>query len=99
MDASEWLPDYRRRVAEAGVRALRTQTALREVQETASSRDGAVTVTVDPGGALRRLVLGERADRLSRAQLAETVLATAGEAHERAQRRVEEIAAEFRAPR
>lgn len=95
MDAHDWLAGHRRRVAEIGARAARTQAELRAVEETATSRDGAVTVTVDPGGALRRLVLGERSGELSRVQLAESVLAAAALAHERARRRADEISAAF----
>jgi len=95
MDGHQWLQDYQRRVREIGARAAHTQAELSAIETTASSRDGAVTVTVDPGGALRRLVLGERADGLSRAQLASAVLSTAREAHEQARHQMDVVAAAY----
>jgi DNA-binding protein YbaB len=70
MDATTWLDSYQRRLADVRARAGRAQAALAEVAATATSRDGAVTVTVSPAGALQRLVLNDPADGLSRAQLA-----------------------------
>lgn len=95
MNGHEWLRDYQRRVHDIGARAARAQVELRAIEVTATSRDGAVAVTVDPGGALRRLVLGERADELSRAQLAAAVLATAREAHDQARGQLEDACAAF----
>lgn len=95
MDAQAWPRDHRRRLDGIAAGAERARAELETVEATASSRDGAVTVTVAAGGALRRLVLGERADTLGRQALADAVLATAAEAGERARRRVEEIVAEL----
>ncbi|MCW2721223.1 YbaB/EbfC family nucleoid-associated protein [Pseudonocardia sp.] len=86
MDGERWLASYRGRLSEIGARAARAQDALACVRATASSRDGAVTVTVDPAGALQGLVLSEHSAGLSRAQLATAVLATAREAHAAAAR-------------
>jgi hypothetical protein len=82
MDGEQWLASYRGRLNEIGARAADVRKALAGAEGTASSRDGAVTVTVAPGGALRRLVLSERAERLTRVQLAEAVVATAQQAHD-----------------
>jgi DNA-binding protein YbaB len=87
MEPTAWLEDYRRRVREIGHRARSAQTELAAVEATATSRDGAVTVTVTPAGALQRLVLGERAEGLTRIQLADTVLATVRRAHAEAAER------------
>jgi len=86
MDGQQWLASYRGRLTEIGARAARAEQALAGVVDTASSRDGAVTVTVNPSGTLQRLVLGERSEHMSRAQLAAAVLATAREAHAEAAR-------------
>ncbi|MGI9001886.1 MAG: YbaB/EbfC family nucleoid-associated protein [Pseudonocardia sp.] len=80
MDAEQWLAAYRERLTEIGARAARAREELAGVEATASSRDGAVTVTVNPAGALRRLVLSERSEALTRTQLAAAVLATAAQA-------------------
>lgn len=90
MDGEQWLAGYRGRLAEIRGRAARVQDALARVDGTASSRDGSVTVTVTPAGALQRLVLGERSAELSRVQLAAAVLATAREAQAEAARRATE---------
>lgn len=86
MDGEQWLASYRERLAGIERRAERARDALAEVEGTASSRDGAVLVTVDQAGVLRRLVLTERADALDRAQLAAAVLAAAAAAREVAAR-------------
>ncbi|MBN9102671.1 MULTISPECIES: YbaB/EbfC family nucleoid-associated protein [unclassified Pseudonocardia] len=93
MDGEQWLTSYRERLDSLGARAAQAREALADVDATASSRDGAVTVTVDPAGALRRLVLGERSAELSRVQLAAAVLATAREAQAAAAQRAAEAVA------
>jgi DNA-binding protein YbaB len=80
VDAQEWLAGYRDRLAEIGARAGRAQDALARAEATATSPDGAVTVTVDPAGGLRGLVLAERTAGMSRTQLAAAIVATAGAA-------------------
>ncbi len=80
MDGQQWLTSYRGRIDEIGARAAQAQRALAGVEATASSRDGAVTVTVNPAGALQRLVLSERSEALTRVQLAALVVATARQA-------------------
>jgi DNA-binding protein YbaB len=87
MTATTWLEDYQRRLAEIGDRARRAQAELDGVTATASSASGAVTVTVNPAGALQRLSFGERADELTRPKLAEAVLDAARKAHAAAARR------------
>ncbi|WP_249027293.1 YbaB/EbfC family nucleoid-associated protein, partial [Amycolatopsis lexingtonensis] len=68
--ASAGMPEIARRAAEAKAR-------LEHVSATASSPDGAVTVTVNTSGALQELTFGPRADELPRARLAQAVLAAA----------------------
>ena len=68
--ASAGMPEIARRAAEAKAR-------LQRVSATATSADGAVTVTVNTAGALQELTFGPRADELPRARLAQAVLAAA----------------------
>ncbi|MEV6825503.1 YbaB/EbfC family nucleoid-associated protein [Amycolatopsis sp. NPDC051102] len=68
--ASAGMPEIARRAAEAKAR-------LERVSATATSADGAVTVTVNTAGALQELTFGPRADELPRTRLAQAVLATA----------------------
>jgi DNA-binding protein YbaB len=77
MDGRAWLASYGERLEEINERAQQAQRELAEVEATATSPDGAVTVTTDPAGALRSLVLGEAAEQLTREQLAAAVLGTA----------------------
>ncbi|MFD1533258.1 YbaB/EbfC family nucleoid-associated protein [Pseudonocardia aurantiaca] len=80
MDGRAWLASYEERLDEINERAQQAQRELAGVEATATSPDGAVTVTTDPAGELRSLVLGEAAERLTREQLAAAVLGTAGRA-------------------
>jgi DNA-binding protein YbaB len=89
MDGADWLAHYRRRIAEIGTKARDTQRELTAVEATATSSDGAVTVSVTPGGELRQLVLSERTAGMSRAQLAATIVGTAKEAQVAAARKAE----------
>ena len=68
--ASAGMPEIARRAAEAKAR-------LERIAATATSPDGAVTVTVNTSGALQELTFGPRADELPRARLAASVVATA----------------------
>lgn len=72
-------------------RARTAQRDLAEVEASVTSRDGAITVTVNPAGALTGLVLGPCAAGLSRVQLAESVLDTARQARAAAAARAVEI--------
>ncbi len=93
VNGEEWLAGYRDRLTDLQARTARAQDALARAEATVTSPDGAVTVTVGPTGALRGLVLAERAAGLSRAQLAATVLATARTAQDRAAREAMDAAA------
>jgi hypothetical protein len=80
VDAEEWLAGYRARLTDLEARAGRAQDALAHAEATVTSRDGAVTATVDAGGGLRSLVLDDRTTQMTRAQLAAAIVATAGAA-------------------
>src|SRR6184192_2661854 len=68
--ASAGMPEIARRAAEA-------KAQLERIAATATSPDGAVTVTINTSGALQELTFGPRADELPRARLAASVVATA----------------------
>jgi DNA-binding protein YbaB len=87
VNGEEWLTGYRDRIAELRARSNRAQDALAHAEATVSTPDGAVTVTVNPSGALRGLVLSERTTGMTRVQLAAAVLATAQKAHQEAAKR------------
>lgn len=91
--ARAWLDDYRDRIDRIRVRAETAREQVRQVSATARTRDGAVSVTVDPSGALTGLTFGVRADELPRARLAEVVLRLAREAATDAGTQVEAIVA------
>lgn len=92
-DPQAWLRDYRAQGEDMVRRSQEFSEQLREVTETASSRDGAVTVTVTPSGALQDLVFSPRARELSEGQLAQLTLQTSREAQARVAHRVAELAA------
>lgn len=93
IDGRQWLDSYQDRLTELKARADRAQAALAGVDGTAASPDGAVSVTVVPGGAVRRVVFSERSEALSRVQLAALVVETAARAQAEADRRVTEAVA------
>ncbi|MBW0114152.1 YbaB/EbfC family nucleoid-associated protein [Pseudonocardia abyssalis] len=93
MDGRQWLDSYQHRLTDLKARADRAQAALAGVDGTAASPDGAVSVTVAPGGAVRRIVFSERSEALSRVQLAALVVETAARAQAEADRRVTEAVA------
>jgi DNA-binding protein YbaB len=84
MSGEEWLAGYRDRLAALRARTERAQDALAHAEATVTSPDGAVTVTVNPTGALQRLVLSEKSTGMTRVQLAAAVVATARTAHQEA---------------
>jgi hypothetical protein len=93
MDGEQWLTSYQEGLREFGARAAQAQNALAGICATVTSRDGAVSVTVNPAGALQRLVLSERTEGMSRVQLAAAVLATARQAQGEAARQATDAVA------
>jgi hypothetical protein len=71
-------------IADIAQRAEEAKERLQRVAATATSRDGATTVTVNVSGALQQLAFGPKADQMSRAELAASVLATAHRAQAQA---------------
>lgn len=90
-DARAWLADYRSRMEDLRGRAERAQARLAGLTATASSRDSAVTVTVDGSGALVELRFGARAEEMPRARLAELVLSLSREAAAEVARQVRAV--------
>jgi hypothetical protein len=86
MDGQTWVDGYRSRLARIGTAAVRSRDRL-GAEATSSSGDGAVTVTVDALGVVRRVLFTAAAEHLTWAQLADAVVADAGRA--RAQAAVE----------
>jgi len=86
MEAQTWLDSYERRIARIAAQARRVQDTLRALDASATSTDGAVTVTVTPAGVMRALVLHRPAEALTRSALAETILAAVARAHAEAAR-------------
>ena len=84
--ASGGMPEIARRAAEAKAR-------LERISATATSPDGAVTVTVNTSGALQELTFGPRADELPRARLAASVVATAKRAQVQAAQQLTSVMA------
>jgi hypothetical protein len=85
MDGHTWVDGYRSRLAQIGTAAARSRERV-EVGATACSGEGAVSVTVDALGVVRR-VLFTAAEQLTWVQLADAVVAAAGRS--RAQAAVE----------
>ncbi|MGH4012709.1 MAG: YbaB/EbfC family nucleoid-associated protein [Pseudonocardiaceae bacterium] len=88
MDPQQWLRDYQARGEAMVRRSQEFQEQLQAVSETATSRDGAVTVTVGPSGALQNLAFAPRSRQLSEAELAQLTLQTTREAQNRVAHRI-----------
>ncbi len=71
--ASAGMPE----IADIGRVAAEAKARLQRIAATATSADGAVTVTVNTSGALQELSFGPRAGELGNARLAAAVVATA----------------------
>ncbi|MCR3722207.1 MULTISPECIES: YbaB/EbfC family nucleoid-associated protein [Prauserella salsuginis group] len=69
-----------RQAVEMQQRATELQDAFAAAAATVSSRDGAVTVSLAPNGALRNIQLGKRACELGEARLTATIMDTVRQA-------------------
>jgi hypothetical protein len=86
MDGHTWVDGYLSGLAQTGTAAARSRERV-EVEATACSGEGAVSVTVDALGVVRRVLFTAAAEQLTWVQLADAVVAAAGRA--RAQAAVE----------
>jgi DNA-binding protein YbaB len=76
LGTDQWLVDFESRLAELKQKSEDLQEGIAAAESTATSRDGAVTVTVGPNGGLRDLRLGHRAVELGSARLTALILET-----------------------
>ncbi|MEU3647782.1 YbaB/EbfC family nucleoid-associated protein [Lentzea sp. NPDC034063] len=76
----EWMRDFEAKIADAQAKAAAVQEGLAQAGGSASSNDGAITVTVAPNGALTGLELTADAMRKSHAQLSGEILEIARKA-------------------
>ncbi|TDD83288.1 YbaB/EbfC family nucleoid-associated protein [Actinomadura rubrisoli] len=90
-DPDQWLRDQQGRAAAMKERADRAQQELAGSVTTLSSRDQAVTVTVNPGGVLQDLRLSPQAERMSGARLTAAIMETYRKACARSAARTVEI--------
>ncbi|MFL6124777.1 YbaB/EbfC family nucleoid-associated protein [Actinophytocola sp.] len=88
MDPKQIVDSYTQDVSALAARATEARERIRHLAGTASSQDGAVTVTVNGGGALQSLSFGPAADRVPRERLAEVVMATARRAQAQASQQI-----------
>lgn len=75
-DPEKWLADYQARMKGLFAKASQVQEDLASANATVSSRDGSVTVTLNPNGGLENLVLGHRACDLGPSKLTALVMET-----------------------
>ncbi|MEU6152396.1 YbaB/EbfC family nucleoid-associated protein [Actinosynnema sp. NPDC047251] len=90
MDPRQWLDDYESRLADLKQKSDELQENLAAANGTATSPDGAVTITVGPGGGLLNLELGHRACDLGPARLTALIMTTARDAQKAASAKVVE---------
>ena len=88
MDSNQAVASYADEVAGITARAEQAKEQIKNLAGTATSPDGAVTVTVNGSGSLRDISFGERADELPRTQLASAIMATARRAQAQASQQI-----------
>jgi DNA-binding protein YbaB len=76
----EWMREFETKIADAQAKAAAIQDGLSSAQGSASSKDGAVSVTVAPNGALTDVRLTAEAMQKSHTQLAAEIVAVARQA-------------------
>ncbi|SHG85663.1 YbaB/EbfC family nucleoid-associated protein [Streptoalloteichus hindustanus] len=93
MDRGQRFNELMRTFEEQATKASTLRDALKDLKGTAQSRDGAVTVTVAPSGAVVGLQLSPRAMQKSHVALQQEILQTIREATSNAAQQVEETVA------
>jgi DNA-binding protein YbaB len=91
VDPNQVIASYQREVADITAKAEEAKEQIKNLTGTATSQDGAVTVTVSGAGALLDVSFGSEADGLPRAQLASSIMATARRAQAQASQRILDI--------
>jgi DNA-binding protein YbaB len=88
VDPNQIVAAYENEVAAIAARAEEARDRISNLTGTATSPDGAVTITVGGAGALQSVSFGRRADELPREQLAAVIMATARHAQANASQQV-----------
>lgn len=89
-DPHQHLADFEQHLQRAQQQVDAIQTAFRDARTTATSPDGAVTVTVASGGRIESLQLSPKADSLGHTALGATIMTTIRKAQVDAARMIEE---------
>ncbi|MFE9745002.1 YbaB/EbfC family nucleoid-associated protein [Saccharothrix saharensis] len=88
MDPQQWLDNFEAKLADLQRKSADLQENFQNSQATASSPDGAVTITVGPNGGLLNIQLGHRATELGSARLTAVIMQTAKVAQKQAAQQV-----------
>lgn len=88
MDPQQWLDNFEAKLADLQRKSADLQENFENSQATASSPDGAVTITVGPNGGLLNIQLGHRATELGSARLTALIMQTARVAQKQAAQKV-----------
>ena len=88
MDPQQWLDNFEAKLADLQRKSADLQENVQNSQATASSPDGAVTITVGPNGGLLNIQLGHRATELGSARLTALIMQTAKVAQKQAAQQV-----------
>lgn len=88
MDTNPFLDDLTSEIDRQMERARLLEQRLAEARSTASSPDGAVTLTVNPNGGLLNIQLGRRACELGNTKLADAIMTTLHKAQEEVAKKV-----------
>ncbi|GAA1278419.1 YbaB/EbfC family nucleoid-associated protein [Saccharothrix xinjiangensis] len=88
MDPQQWLDNFEAKLADLQRKSADLQDNLANSQATASSPDGAVTVTVGPNGGLLNIQLGHRATELGPSRLTALIMQTSRAAQKQASQKV-----------
>ncbi|WP_447004369.1 YbaB/EbfC family nucleoid-associated protein [Saccharothrix isguenensis] len=84
LDPQQWLDNFEAKLADLQRKSADLQENVENSQATASSPDGAVTITVGPNGGLVDIRLGHRATELGSARLTALIMQTAKVAQKQA---------------
>jgi DNA-binding protein YbaB len=88
VDPQQWLDNFEAKLADLQRKSADLQENFENSQATASSPDGAVTITVGPNGGLLNIQLGHRATELGSARLTALIMQTAKVAQKQAAQKV-----------
>jgi len=98
LDAEQWLDNWEQNAANQAAKAREMADQVGNVQTSASSKDGSVTVTVVASGAVVDLRLSDQIRRFSAGELANEILTVMRAAQARLTSQVSEITARTLGP-